>query len=102
MNMKKDGTIVIPFYANAETGDVKVTIYDDLNNILHTQTIAAVNVKKVFIYTLNLSEVTVISSVLYLRAKIEVGTESIEKYYNVLRLPNYEVKEVVFQNNFGY
>ena len=102
MNMKKDGTIVIPFYANAETEDVKVTIYDDLNNILHTQTISAVNGKKVFIYTLNLSEVTVISSVLYLRAKIEVGTESTEKFYNVLRLPNYEVKEVVFQNNFGY
>lgn len=102
MNMKKDGTIVIPFYANAETEDVKVTIYDDLENILHTQTIAAVNGKKVFIYTLNLSEVTVISSVLYLRAKIEVGTESTEKFYNVLRLPNYEVKEVVFQNNFGY
>ena len=102
MNMKKDGTIVIPFYANAETENVKVTIYDDLNNILHTQTIADVDGKKVFIYTLNLSEVTVISSVLYLRAKIEVGTESIEKYYNVLRLPNYEVKEVVFQNNFGY
>lgn len=102
MNMKKDGTIVIPFYANAETEDVKVTIYDDLDNILHTQTIADVNGKKVFIYTLNLSEVTVISSVLYLRAKIEVGTESTEKFYNVLRLPNYEVKEVVFQNNFGY
>lgn len=102
MNMKKDGTIVIPFYANAETEDVKVTIYDDLENILHTQTIAAVNGKKVFIYTLNLSEVTVISSVLYLRAKIEVGAETTEKYYNVLRLPNYEVKEVVFQNNFGY
>lgn len=102
MNMKKDGTIVIPFYANAETEDVKVTIYDDLDNILHTQTIADVNGKKVFIYTLNLSEVTVISSVLYLRAKIEVGAESIEKFYNVLRLPNYEVKEVVFQNNFGF
>lgn len=102
MNMKKDGTIVIPFYANAENEDVKVTIYDDLDNILHTQTIADVNGKKVFIYNLNLSEVTVISSVLYLRAKIEVGTESIEKYYNVLRLPNYEVKEIVFQNNFGY
>ena len=102
MNMKKDGTIVIPFYANAETEDVKVTIYDDLDNILHTQTIADVNGKKVFIYTLNLSEVTVISSVLYLRAKIEVGAESTEKFYNVLRLPNYEVKEVVFQNNFGY
>lgn len=102
MNMKKDGTIVIPFYANAETEDVKVTIYDDLDNVLHTKTIANVNGKKVFIYTLNLSEVTVISSVLYLRAKIEVGTESTEKFYNVLRLPNYEVKEVVFQNNFGY
>lgn len=102
MNMKKDGTIVIPFYANAVNEDVKVTIYDDLDNVLHTQTSANVNGKKVFVYTLNLSEVTVISSVLYLRAKIEVGAEVIEKYYNVLRLPNYEVKEVVFQNNFGF
>jgi len=101
-NMKKDGNIVIPFYANAETEDVKVTIYDDLDNILHTQTIEDVAGKKVYIYTLKLSEVTVISSVLYLRAKIEVGTTITEKFYNVLRLPNYEVKEVVFQNNFGY
>lgn len=101
-NMKKDGNIVIPFYVNAETEDVKVTIYDDLDNVLHTQTIADVDGKKVYIYTLKLSQVTVISSVLYLRAKIEVGTTIIEKFYNVLRLPNYEVKEVVFQNNFGY
>ena len=101
-NMKKDGNIVIPFYVNAATEAVKVTIYDDLDNILHTQTINAVVGKKVFIYTLKLSEVTVISSVLYLRAKIQVGTTATEKFYNVLRLPNYEVKEIVFQNNFGY
>jgi hypothetical protein len=102
MNMKKDGVIVIPFYANASTEDVKVTVYDDLDNILHTQTISGVVGKKAYIYTLKLSEVTVISSILYLRVKIEVGAESIEKYYNILQLPNYEVKEVVFQNNFGY
>jgi hypothetical protein len=102
MNMKKDGTIVIPFYVNAEDEDVTVTIKDDIGNTLHTQTIEAVTGKKVYIYTLNLSEVTVISAALFLRATIEVGTTTTEKIYKVLRLPNYEVKEVVFQNNFGY
>jgi hypothetical protein len=102
MNMKKDGTIVIPFYVNAEDEDVKVTIKDDIGNTLHTQTISGVTGKKVYIYTLNLSEVTVISAALFLRATIEVGTTTTEKIYKVLRLPNYEVKEVVFQNNFGY
>ena len=102
MNMKKDGTIVIPFYVNAEDEDVTVTIKDDIGNILHTQTISGVTGKKVYIYTLNLSEVTVISAALFLRATIEVGTTTTEKIYKVLRLPNYEVKEVVFQNNFGY
>jgi hypothetical protein len=102
MNMKKDGTIVIPFYVNAEDEDVKVTIKDNIGNTLHTQTISGVTGKKVYIYTLNLSEVTVISAALFLRATIEVGTTTTEKIYKVLRLPNYEVKEVVFQNNFGY
>lgn len=102
MNMKKDGTIVIPFYVNAEDEDVTVTIKDDIGNTLHTQTISGVTGKKVYIYTLNLSEVTVISAALFLRATIEVGTTTTEKIYKVLRLPNYEVKEVVFQNNFGY
>ena len=103
MNMKKDGTIVIPFYVNAENEEVSVVVKDDLDNILHTlQTPTTVNGKKVFIYTLKLSEVTVISSALFLTATIKVGTTTTEKIYKILRLPNYEVKEVVFQNNFGY
>jgi len=102
INMKKDGTIVIPFFVNADNENVTVTIKDDLGNPLHTQTITAVTGKKVYIYTLNLQELTVVSSILFLRAIVEVGSTSIEKIYKVLRLPNYEVKEVVFQNNFGY
>jgi hypothetical protein len=102
INMKSDGVIVIPFYVNANSENVKVTIYDDLDNIIHTQSVNNVTGKKVYIYTLKLSETPLLSSILYLKAKITVGTTNFEKIYTILRLPSYEVKEVVYQNNFGF
>jgi hypothetical protein len=102
INMKSDGVIVIPFYVNANSENVKVTIYDDLDNIIHFQGVNNVTGKKVYIYTLKLSETPLVSSILYLKAKITVGTTKFEKIYTILRLPSYEVKEVVYQNNFGF
>lgn len=100
--MKKTGTISIPFYVNAEDEDVSVVIKDDIGNILHQQTIADVTGKKIYIYNLNLSEVTLLSAALYITADVTCGTETIQKVYSIIKLPNYDVNELVFQNNFGF
>lgn len=100
--MKKNGTIVIPFYANANSENVSVIVKDNFNNILHQEVLLNLTGQKVFVFTLNLDDVTLISTADYLTAEINVGNETITKIYTLIKLPNYEVKEIVYQNNFGY
>lgn len=100
--MKRNGIIVIPFYANAENETVSVTVYDDLDNILHTQEVQNLSGKNVFVYNLKLSEITVLSTSLFLKVVINVGIFSLKKIYNLINLPNYDVQEIVYQNNFGF
>lgn len=102
MRLPKSGKIVLPFYANASNETVSVTIKDDLNNVINSQSLASVSGKKVYQYTLDLTTVTVASSSLYLTAEIKVGTTVAEKTYAIIQMPSYEVKEIVFQNNFGF
>lgn len=100
--MAKSGTISIPFFVNANDETVSVVIKDDNDNILHQQSFENVSGKKLYIYNLNLSEVTLLSSALYLTANVSCGTTTIQKIYSIIKLPSYEVKELVFQNNFGF
>lgn len=100
--MKKTGTISIPFYVNANDDTVSVVIKDDIGNILHQESIENVTGKKIYIYNLNLSEVTLLSAALYITADVSCGASTIQKLYSIIKLPNYEVKELVFQNNFGF
>lgn len=100
--MKKTGTISIPFYVNADDDTVSVVIKDDIGNIIHQQSIENVTGKKIYIYNLNLSEVTLLSAALYITADVSCGASTIQKVYSIIKLPNYEVKELVFQNNFGF
>jgi hypothetical protein len=39
---------------------------------------------------------------LFLKVVINVGTASLQKIYNLINLPNYDVQEIVYQNNFGF
>lgn len=100
--MKRTGTISIPFYVNADDETVSVVIKDDIGNILHQESIDNVTGKKIYIYNLNLSEVTLLSAALYITADVSCGASTIQKLYSIIKLPNYEVKELVFQNNFGF
>lgn len=102
MRLPKNGKILIPFYANASNETVKVTIKDDKNNTVNSQLVASFSGKKVFQYTLDLNSVTLASKILFLSAKIEVGSTLLEKTYTIIQLPSYDVKEIVFQNNFGF
>jgi hypothetical protein len=102
MRLPKNGKIVLPFYANASNETVSVIVKDDLNNVINSQSLASVSGKKVYQYTLDLTSVTVASSSLYLTAEIKVGTTVAEKTYTIIQMPSYEVKEIVFQNNFGF
>lgn len=100
--ISKSGTVSIPFFVNADDETVSVVIKDDNDNILHQQSIENVSGKKMYIYNLSLSEVTLLSSALYLTADVSCGSTTIQKIYSIIKLPSYEVKELVFQNNYGF
>ncbi len=100
--IKNKGIIVIPFYVNAENENVSVIIKDNFNNILHQQEIASISGKKIYIYTLKLEEVTLLSIADYITASISCGSEIISKNFIIIKLPDYEIKEIVYQNNFGF
>lgn len=102
IRIHKTGTIVLPIYVNATAEDLTITIKDDIGNTLKTDVVAAITGKKIFLYTLNLSDVTILYNHTYLEAFITVGDQTISKVYSIIRLPNYEINEIVFQNNYGY
>lgn len=98
------GKIVVPFYANTNNEIITIELFDSLNSLIHTVTIPsnATIEKRVFLYQLDLSTLTILSSCTYLSLKITV--DSVEKTltYKLINLPNYPIKEIIYQNNFGF
>ena len=99
------GAIRLPFYASSvATGitppNLIVEIKTNSGTVLATYTVNAFAGKKVYLLrhqTLSLSY-----NVLYLIVTIKLGTATITKNIRINRLPNYPIKEIVYQNNFGY
>lgn len=100
--LPKSGKIVLPIYVNASNETFSVTVKQDNGTVLNTQSISNLTGKKVYLYTLDLSTVTIPNEALYLTATIMIGGIAIEKHYKLMRLFNYEPKEIVYQNNFGF
>ncbi len=98
--LPSNGVIVIPFYANTNNQAVTVTTKTDADVILNTQTIAASTDKQILLYTYNLDTLTYNN--LFVKTTITVGEATKTFIYKINRLPDYNVKQLVFKNNFGY
>lgn len=100
LRIHPQGFVCIPFFVNANNEAISISVLDDQNNILTNQSIAAFTGKKVFLF--NWAATGVQNGTLFLKVLIQVGHIIIEKNYKIIDLPNYEIKEVVYQNNFGF
>lgn len=98
------GKIVVPFYAKTTNQEIKIELFDDLINSLFSVIMPANTPleKRVFLYQMDLSTLTILSSCRYLTLKITIGSVEQTLTYKLIHLPNYPIKEVMYQNNFGF
>ena len=102
LRMPKNGKIVVPFYINTSEEAIDITaVLDDGTNI-PLENVAAQTAKTFYLYTLLLEELPLTYYHIYLTLKITVGETVIEQDYKLMRNTHFQVKELVFQNNFGY
>ncbi|HSD07892.1 hypothetical protein [Flavobacterium sp.] len=97
-----NGKIIIPFYVKAIDELATVVLKDNFGNIIDTQSTASFNGKKVFIYSFDMSPVTLEKDTLYFEMSITCGLKQVAKMYKLIRFPDFNVKEIYFKNNFGY
>lgn len=102
MRAPKTGKIVIPFFINADAEALTVTATLDDDTEIDSVTAAALTGKKVYLYTLDLSETAIAYANLYIDIKIALGETEVIKQYTIIRNPDFTVKELVFCNNFGF
>ncbi|SEG32016.1 hypothetical protein [Flavobacterium urumqiense] len=96
------GKMIIPIFVNANNETVTVITKNNFGATLNTQTIAAFTGKKNYIYSFDLSGITLASNTIYFETTITCGTTTITLRYRLLRLPDFPVKEIYYKNNFGY
>lgn len=102
MVLPKDGKIALPFYANAAGENINVEVTTNTGTVLNTRTVGVKTGKFIYLYKLNLSPLGISRNVLYLTAKISVGTAFVTKIYRINHLPDFPTKEIVFRNNYGF
>lgn len=95
------GTIVIPFFANTNNENITAVTELDTGTVLNTETLTASTDKKVYLYTFTLPEIAYAN--LYVKVGITVGGSANQSFiFKVFRNPTYNVKQIVFKNNFGF
>lgn len=100
--LPKTGKISIPFLVNTTSETVVITLKDNFNTTIDTQTIASSTAKKVFLYNYDLSDHTFANNTIYFTLTITVGSTTITKYFRYLEFPDFTIKEIAFLNNFGF
>ncbi len=98
------GKIIVPFYAKTNNQEITIELFDSLNSLLYTVTIPsnAVLEKRVFLFQLDLNTLTILSSCTYLSLKITIDSVVQIVTYKLINLPNYPIKEMIYQNNYGF
>lgn len=102
LQIPANGKIMIPFFVNASADGVVVILKDSFGSIINSQTIAPFTGKKVYLYSFDLSAVSLTPNTIFFKTDITVGITSTTLRHRLMRLPDFPVKEVYFKNNFGY
>ena len=100
----KNGKLAIPFYVNTDEEDegITVTLKDNFDTVHNTHSVTAGTFKRVYLSHFNFADLTLVNNTVYFTVTITVGASVISKVIRLLRFPDFEVKELVFQNNFGF
>lgn len=103
ISITKNGKITIPFYVNASSEDVVVTLKNNLGFSINSVSQTGVVGKKVYQYNYDLSGTTINDDILYLDLEVSVGATTVSKTYRIFRHDffNFDVKEIAFKNIFG-
>jgi hypothetical protein len=96
------GKMIIPIFVNANNEDFTVITKNNFGITLNSQTIASFTGKKIYLYSFDLSGMTLASNTIYFETTITCGGTTITLRYRLLRLPDFPVKEIYYKNNFGY
>lgn len=102
MRVPLDGKIALPFYLGAAARTVNVTLTDSADNILDIRNVTVATGQKVYMYQFDLSGASLGYDSTGVTVTITVNDTSLVQQYRIIRLPFYEVKQLVFCNNFGY
>lgn len=98
------GKIVVPFYSKTNNQNITIELFDSLDSLIYTVSVPSNPIleKRVFLFQLDLNSLTILSSCAFVYLKITI--DSIEQIltYKLLNLPNYPIKEIMYQNNYGY
>lgn len=108
MVIAPDGKIAIPFYISktkASTETLSVSIETPLG-VLYSRASFITAVKSVYLFNYDLKLASLAKSVTHLKVTIKFGTSSTSPVktvvYRLNHLPDYPLKEIAFQNNFGF
>lgn len=96
------GKVVVPFYVNAATEALTVSLTTPTGNTIVTQGIAAFTGKRVYLFKYNLDIAGVGYSITHLTLTITLGAVVQTIIYRLNHLPDYPFKEIAFRNNFGH
>lgn len=97
-----NGKIIIPVLVNANNEILSVTVKNNLGLTLNSQSTAEFTGKRIYLYSFDLSGVTLIKNTIYFEATIAVGSTEMILRYRLILLPDFSVKELYYKNNFGY
>jgi len=97
-----NGKMIVPIFVNANNEDFTVITKNNFGITLNSQTIAAFTGKKIYLYSFDLSGVTLAINTIYFETTITCGGTTITLRYRLMRLPDFPVKEIYYKNNFGY
>jgi hypothetical protein len=97
-----NGKISIPVYTNTAAESVVITLKDNFNTVIDTQTIASATAKKVHLYNYDLANHTFATNTIYFILSVTVGSTTLTQAFRYLQFPDYEIKEIAYLNNFGF
>jgi len=98
-----DGKIAFAFYVGPTAQNLSLTLTTDQGSVLDSKGISIAKGGIVYLYQFDLAPVGLSYNVLYVMANIQVnGTSILRRTFRINRLPDYPVKEIAFQNNFGF
>lgn len=98
-----NGKIAFAFYVGPTAQNLTVTLSTDQGTPLDSKGITIAKGGIVYLYQFDLAPEELSYNVLYINADIQVNNLQVfRRTFRINRLPDFPIKEIAFQNNFGF